>query len=89
MLLFPDTTEAGSAMGDAETGPDDRLFRVFERFDKNDDGAIDEQEFGEILAELGWDSPAEVRSLEFAAVDTNSDGLIDYREFAVWWLDQN
>jgi calmodulin len=65
------------------------LVRVFARFDRNDDGAIDEDEFGEMLASLGWDSAAEVRSLEFAAIDGNSDGLVEFSEFSEWWLDRN
>jgi len=73
----------------AGTGPQDRLRRIFERFDTNRDGRIGEQEFGAILDRLGWDSPPEVRSLEFAAIDSNSDGLVEFQEFADWWLDQN
>lgn len=66
-----------------------KLLRLFERFDVNDDGLIDEEEFGNILNALGWSSPAEVRSLEFAAIDRDSDGLVGIQEFADWWLDHN
>lgn len=67
----------------------DGLLRIFERFDKDGDGSIDEREFGEILDALGWDSPPEVRSLEFAVIDENADGQVGFREFAEWWLDGN
>ena len=67
----------------------DALVSIFARFDKNKDGAIDEDEFGEVLESLGWNSPAEVRSLEFAAIDGNSDGLVEFSEFSEWWLDRN
>jgi Ca2+-binding EF-hand superfamily protein len=67
----------------------DALVRVFARFDKNEDGAIDEEEFAEMLESLGWHSPVEVRSLEFAAIDGNSDGLVEFPEFSEWWLDRN
>ncbi len=67
----------------------DGLLRIFERFDQDGDGSIDEGEFGELLDMLGWDSPAEVRSLEFAVIDENSDGEVEFQEFAEWWLDRN
>lgn len=67
----------------------DKLLRLFERFDVNRDGLIDEHEFSNILDRLGWTSPEEVRSLEFAAIDSDSDGLVEFQEFADWWLDQN
>jgi len=70
-------------------GQDDKLFRLFESMDTNKDGMLNENEFSQILELLGWDSPAELRSLEFAAVDVNGDGLVEFEEFADWWLDQN
>jgi Ca2+-binding EF-hand superfamily protein len=70
-------------------GQDDKLFRLFESMDTNKDGMLDENEFSQILELLGWDSPAELRSLEFAAVDVNADGLVEFEEFADWWRDQN
>ena len=66
----------------------ERLRRRFESFDKNKDGLIDEEEFGGMLDDLGWESPAETRSLEFAAIDGDLDGQVDFQEFADWWLDQ-
>jgi len=70
-------------------GQDDKLFRLFESMDTNKDGMLNENEFSQILELLGWDSPVELRSLEFAAVDVNGDGLVEFEEFADWWLDQN
>jgi len=70
-------------------GQDDKLLRLFESMDTNKDGMLNENEFSQILELLGWDSPAELRSLEFAAVDVNADGLVEFEEFADWWLDQN
>lgn len=89
MVLFFESIQVGNAMEKVGTEPDDSLLRVFERFDANKDGLIDEGEFGRILDRLGWDSPVEMRSLEFAAIDCNSDGLVEFQEFADWWLDQN
>jgi calcium-binding protein CML len=76
-------------MSASQTATRDELLRVFERFDANGDGLIDEEEFAEMLTSLGWDSPAELRSLEFAAIDSNGDGLAEFGEFADWWLDRN
>lgn len=70
-------------------GQEDKLLRLFESMDTNKDGLLNENEFSQILELLGWDSPAELRSLEFAAVDVNGDGLVEFEEFADWWLDQN
>ncbi len=84
-----DGKEASCPMTDSGTGPEKRLQRIFERFDRNGDGRIDEAEFGAILDDLRWESPAEIRSLEFAAIDGNEDGLVEFDEFARWWLDQN
>ncbi len=75
-------------MEKTDTTSSDRVLDLFQRFDANGDGFIDEDEFGEILKSLGWDSSAEVRSLEFALIDQNSDGLVDFQEFADWWRDQ-
>lgn len=69
------------------TGKDDALFRLFTRFDRNGDGLIGKAEFHSILEALGDNSSDEILSLEFAATDTNSDGMIDFREFKAWWLD--
>jgi len=76
-------------MGQEENGPNVELFVLFKRFDTNNDGLIDETEFGQILERLGWDSPPELRSLEFAAIDSDGDGLLEFQDFADWWLDQN
>jgi calmodulin len=63
------------------------LFRVFTRFDKDENGLIDEREFLEILLALGESPSKAVLSLEFAAIDTNSDGMVEFREFKAWWHD--
>ena len=63
------------------------LIRLFNRFDHNKNGFIDEREFCKILDSLGYDESAEIRSLEFAAIDDDEDGKVRFREFADWWLD--
>ena len=63
------------------------LLRLFDRFDLDHSGFIEEREFGLILDSLGYDDSKEVRSLEFAAIDDDEDGKVQFREFADWWLD--
>jgi calmodulin len=74
-------------MTDSPTDKTDALFRLFVRFDTNGDGLVDENEFLKILQRLGGNSTDEVLSLEFAAIDTNTDGVVGYQEFKDWWLD--
>ena len=63
------------------------LVRLFNRFDLDKSGFIEEREFGLILDSLGYDESDEIRSLEFAAIDEDEDGRVKFREFADWWLD--
>ena len=65
----------------------DELLRLFASFDADGDGLVDEKEFRKILHRLGGNSSDEVLSLEFAAIDTNSDGMVGLQEFMDWWLD--
>jgi Ca2+-binding EF-hand superfamily protein len=88
-VFDPDSSRDENAMEKAETGAGENLSELFESFDTNKDGLIDEEEFGAIMEKLGWHSPDEVRSLEFAAIDGNADGLVEFEEFAKWWLDHD
>ncbi len=69
------------------TEKDDALFRLFTSFDRNGDGLVGNAEFRAIMEALGDNPSHEILSLEFAVMDTNSDGMIDFREFKAWWLD--
>jgi calmodulin len=68
---------------------ENELFLLFCRFDANNDGLVDESEFGAILDSLGSHPTNEVLSLEFAAIDSNADGGVEFEEFKAWWLDEN
>ena len=74
-------------MTDSLTDKEDALFHLFVRFDSNGDGLVDESEFQKILQRLGGNSSDEVLSLEFAAIDANTDGVVGFQEFKDWWLD--
>ena len=66
---------------------DAELARIFARFDMNKDDHIDENELGLLLRALGEDIPKENLSLHFEIIDTDGDGIVDFREFVDWWLD--
>ena len=74
-------------MTDAPTEKRDLIYRLFVSFDRNGDGLVDENEFRKILQTLGVISSDEVLSLEFAAIDNNTDGVVGFQEFKDWWLD--
>ncbi|MFK7830197.1 MAG: EF-hand domain-containing protein [Congregibacter sp.] len=76
-------------MSEESTEQTQRIMKLFEHFDANDDGRIDESEFAAILSVLGWDSPRATQSLEFAAIDGDEDGLVEPDEFIGWWLDRD
>ncbi len=63
------------------------LLELFDRYDVDNNGLIDEFEFGQILTALGEDSAEETLSLQFAAIDTDGDGAVRFQEFVDWWLD--
>jgi Ca2+-binding EF-hand superfamily protein len=80
--------EAGlPGMMDPPVDIENELLRLFTRFDADRDGLIDEQEFREILQTLGDDPSNEVLSLNFAAIDSNPDGMVNFPELMRWWLD--
>jgi calmodulin len=74
-------------MNDEAQGAYPELLALFRRFDANDDGRIDESEFRKLLIETGNESSEEVFSLQFALIDENYDGLVDFEEFVGWWND--
>jgi len=61
------------------------LRRDFERFDRDNNGSIDEGEFEELLVSLGVHFPKEKALIAFMAIDVNGNGRIDFGEFEAWW----
>ena len=61
---------------------------VFDQFDADSDGRIDEDEFVELLNHLGSELSAREAVIGFALIDTDNSGAIDFGEFAAWWAEQ-
>ena len=67
---------------------DDQLAELRETFEYNDrdaDGRIGPDEFVVMLDELEAGMSEGEARVGFNDIDTNDDGLIDFREFAAWW----
>ena len=74
-------------MTDPPVETENELLRLFACFDTDRDGLINEREFREVLQTLGEAPSKEVLSLNFAAIDANSDGMVNFGELMRWWLD--
>jgi Ca2+-binding EF-hand superfamily protein len=65
----------------------DELREAFDYNDRDGDGMIQRDEFADMLDELDSEmTEAEIR-VGFEDIDTNDDGLIDFREFVAWWTE--
>jgi len=60
------------------------LLKAFEKWDEDGSGNISEEELFNVLSQLDESFTAEMGKELFAAADSNSDGKIDYAEFAKW-----
>jgi Ca2+-binding EF-hand superfamily protein len=65
----------------------EELREIFEHFDKDHNGVIDRQEFAELLAALSAGMSKAEADVGFREVDTNKNGVIEFREFVRWWRD--
>jgi Ca2+-binding EF-hand superfamily protein len=57
----------------------------FDKFDADNNGYIDESEFGALVNSLGIEMSAEKVAVAFLAVDVNGNGRIEFGEFSGWW----
>lgn len=57
----------------------------FERFDTDQNGYIDEGEFGALVKSLGVELSANAVAIAFLAIDVNNNGRIEFGEFSAWW----
>lgn len=61
------------------------LIETFERYDRNDNGSLDWDEFCLLLDEIIGDMSLDEKSLAFHLVDSNHTGMITFQEFVDWW----
>ena len=69
----------------ADDGQLEELREAFEYNDRDTDGRIGFEEFVVMLDELEAGMSEREARVGFNDIDTNDDGLIDFREFAAWW----
>jgi calmodulin len=65
----------------------DELRETFDYNDRDGDGMIQLTEFAEMLDELEADMSEQETRTGFQDIDTNDDGLIDFKEFVDWWVE--
>jgi calmodulin/calcium-binding protein CML/plastin-2 len=65
----------------------EELRETFDYNDRDEDGRIELDEFIDMLDELEADMSDEEAKVGFQDIDTNDDGLIDFKEFVAWWAE--
>eukprot|EP00931_Biecheleriopsis_adriatica_P089175 TRINITY_DN63342_c0_g1_i1.p1 TRINITY_DN63342_c0_g1~~TRINITY_DN63342_c0_g1_i1.p1 ORF type:complete len:300 (+),score=55.82 TRINITY_DN63342_c0_g1_i1:31-930(+) len=58
------------------------IYKVFKRWDLDRSGTIQQDEFSQVLVDLGL--KAEEAAICFNAADMNKNGVVDYAEFCAW-----
>ncbi len=64
----------------------DKIRELFETFDIDGDGTIDEIEFAEVIRFLRIPIAPEEFTPTFMTIDTDSTGSISLAEFSVWYV---
>jgi Ca2+-binding EF-hand superfamily protein len=80
-----ESAQAGAIMATLNETQIAESRRVFEACDVNGDGFIDADEFHALLQVLDGDVSRAECLLDFQIADTEEDGYIGFKEFAVWW----
>ena len=62
---------------------------LFQRYDKNNSGKLNEKEFRQLCRDLGYHLTQEEVDLDMKLLDLNGDGRIGYHEFIKWWKSEN
>lgn len=62
-----------------------KIRSAFEKFDEDDSGVIEENEFKKIASYLGEKTDSEDFKQAILALDKNNDGNISIAEFVSWW----
>ncbi|PLX55744.1 MAG: hypothetical protein C0629_11225 [Chromatiales bacterium] len=63
------------------------LHREFSRFDSDNNGRIEYEEFIELLGSVGPRPTEEEAQLAFSVIDSDNTGYVEFEEFVHWWLD--
>lgn len=65
----------------------EELRDTFDYNDRDEDGRIELDEFIDMLDELEASMSEQEAKIGFQDIDTNDDGLIDFKEFVAWWTE--
>jgi calmodulin/calcium-binding protein CML/plastin-2 len=65
----------------------EELRETFDYNDRDEDGSIELDEFIDMLDELEAAMSEDEAKVGFQDIDTNDDGLIDFKEFVAWWTE--
>lgn len=63
----------------------EEIREIFDHFDKDGNGTIDPNEFGELLDALGSGFSDQEAAVGLQAIDLNNNGRIEFDEFLKWW----
>lgn len=66
----------------------EELREMFDFYDRDSNGTIDLEEFGQLCEALGEGFGADEMLVGFDAIDTNQNGVIEFSEFIEWWKNQ-
>jgi hypothetical protein len=87
-----ETTSAGiqplapeHAPVDDLTSTGNELLDIFQRYDRNRTGSIEQREFARLLEALGQNINDEELAIAFDIIDTERTGQISWKQFKNWW----
>lgn len=80
-------TSANSSLEQDMGADNGELKNIFDHFDEDKDGKISREEMSRTLEKLGLSIPIEELAVMINSVDINSDGFVDFSEFASMYYD--
>ena len=87
-----ETTSAGiqplapeHAAVDDLTSSGNELLDIFQKYDRNRTGSIEQAEFARLLEALGQNITDEELAIAFDIIDTDRTGKISWKQFKNWW----
>lgn len=87
-----ETTSAGTqplapehAAVDDLTSSGNELLDIFQKYDRNRTGSIEQAEFARLLEALGQNITDEELAIAFDIIDTDRSGKISWKQFKNWW----